>query len=188
MKTRIIVLFAILPAAGLAQSPPDKRNGPAPVPDLVRKYDFGAQVDELQNEPVPPAGIVKPQFASQPGQPRVPPVPKDFHPKDVHLDASQREALKVSEHWRSEGTQPAAGADGRVLYSFGSGLATVVCAPLRICIIELQAGEKITGEPQIGDSLRRAVSRVASAPPPHRSGRPFPHRSDSRSAHSGKLW
>jgi type IV secretion system protein VirB9 len=30
----------------------------------------------------------------------------------------------------------------------------VVCAPLRVCVIELQAGEKLVGEPHIGDSVR----------------------------------
>jgi hypothetical protein len=44
--------------------------------------------------------------------------------------------------WRGENNSPAAGSDGRVLYSFGAGLPTVVCAPLRVCMIELQAGEK----------------------------------------------
>lgn len=53
---------------------------------------------------------------------------------------------------------PAAGPDGRVLYAYGAGLPIVVCAPLRVCIIELQSGERITGEPQIGDSVRWNVS------------------------------
>ena len=64
----------------------------------------------------------------------------------------------MSEKWRTENNAPAAGPDGRVLYSFGAGLPTVVCAPLRVCIIELQAGEKIVGEPQIGDSVRWNIS------------------------------
>ena len=34
----------------------------------------------------------------------------------------------------------------------------MVCAPLRVCIVELQAGEKIVGEPQIGDSVRWNIS------------------------------
>jgi type IV secretory pathway VirB9-like protein len=46
-----------------------------------------------------------------------------------------------------------------VLYSYRAGLATVVWAPLRVCIIELQAGEKIVGEPQIGDSVRSGRGR-----------------------------
>jgi len=34
----------------------------------------------------------------------------------------------------------------------------MVCAPLRVCVLELQPGEKIVGEPQIGDSVRWIVS------------------------------
>lgn len=94
-------------------------------------------------------------------QPPVDPaaVPKDYRPRlDVPLSATAQEAIRVSEAWRGEPNAPAAGADGRVLYSFGAGLPTVVCAPLRVCMIELQAGEKITGEPQIGDSVRWNIS------------------------------
>jgi len=45
-----------------------------------------------------------------------------------------------------------------VHYAFGGGLPVLVCAPLRVCILELQAGEKIVGEPQIGDSVRWNIS------------------------------
>src|SRR6266851_4877395 len=38
------------------------------------------------------------------------------------------------------------------------GLPIIVCAPLRVCMIELQLGERITGEPQIGDSIRWNIS------------------------------
>ena len=44
--------------------------------------------------------------------------------------------------------------DGRVLYSFGPGLPTVVCAPLRVCIVEMLPGERLVGEPHIGDAVR----------------------------------
>src|SRR5260370_17857228 len=37
-------------------------------------------------------------------------------------------------------------------------MPTMVCSPLHICVIELQPGEKILGEPQIGDSVRWEVS------------------------------
>ena len=33
-----------------------------------------------------------------------------------------------------------------------------MCAPLRVCIIELQSGEKLAGEPHIGDSVRWNIS------------------------------
>jgi type IV secretion system protein VirB9 len=44
------------------------------------------------------------------------------------------------------------------MYTFGAGLATLVCAPMRICILELQPGEKLNGEPQIGDSVRWQIT------------------------------
>ena len=74
--------------------------------------------------------------------------------RDVPLTPTAEEAVRVSEKWRAESISPVAGADGRVIYNFGAGLPTVVCAPLRVCIVELQPGEKLEGEPQIGDSVR----------------------------------
>jgi type IV secretory pathway VirB9-like protein len=44
------------------------------------------------------------------------------------------------------------------MFAFGAGLLTVVCAPLRVCLIELQPGEKLVDEPQIGDSVRWNVA------------------------------
>jgi type IV secretion system protein VirB9 len=86
-------------------------------------------------------------------------VPKDYRPKeDIELTPTAMEAVRVSEMWQGAKNAPAEGPDGRVLYSFGSGLPTIVCAPLRVCMIELQPGEKILGEPHIGDSVRWAIS------------------------------
>ena len=73
---------------------------------------------------------------------------------DVPLTPNAEEAVRVSEQWMVSKNAPAAGPDGKVVFSYGAGLPTVVCAPLRVCIIELQSGEKIIGEPQIGDSVR----------------------------------
>ena len=73
------------------------------------------------------------------------------------LPSSAAEALKVSATWSAAST-PSLGQNGRVMYAFGAGLPVVVCAPLRICLIELQPGEKILGEPQVGDSVRWAIS------------------------------
>lgn len=49
---------------------------------------------------------------------------------------------------------PEAGKDGRVTYTFGAGLPTIVCSPMHISILELQPGETMTNEPAIGDSVR----------------------------------
>ena len=155
MGKRIIIAFASILSLAFAQNPAELKRAPATVPPLIQQYDFGAQVKALQNpESVPPRSAA-PRFALPPvAPPETTTLPTALHPKDVPLDQSAQEAVKVSEHWRDEGSLPAVGPDGRVLYSYGTGLPTVVCAPLRVCIIELQAGEKIVGEPHIGDSVR----------------------------------
>jgi type IV secretion system protein VirB9 len=85
--------------------------------------------------------------------------PKDFHPKtDVPLTETALEAVRVSKRWQGETNAPSPGPDGRVIYSYGAGLPTIVCAPLRVCMIELQAGERVVGEPHIGDSVRWNIS------------------------------
>jgi len=57
---------------------------------------------------------------------------------------------------------PSPGADGRVVYIFGQGMPVMVCAPLRVCAIELQVGEHLQSQPQIGDSRRWEITPVLS--------------------------
>lgn len=129
-----------VPPAAKAQTPP------ADLPALVLPDDFAAQLRNL--------GDAGGQLGAPSGA-----VLKDYRPKaDVPLTATALEAARVSERWRGEKDVPSPGPDGRVMYSFGAGLPTVVCAPLRVCMIELEAGEKIVGEPHIGDSVRWNIS------------------------------
>jgi type IV secretion system protein VirB9 len=155
MGKRILIAFAFAFSLALAQNRAEVERAPATIPPLLQQYDCGAQVKTLQNpEAVPPRSAIRRFALPSISSPDKTTLPKDPQPKDVPLDQSAQEAVKVSEHWRGEGSVPAVGPDGRVLYSYGTGLPTVVCAPLRVCIIELQAGEKIVGEPHIGDSVR----------------------------------
>jgi type IV secretion system protein TrbG len=82
------------------------------------------------------------------------------------LPPAAQHALTVNEPWKEDRQTPAAGKDGRVVYTFGAGLATVVCAPLRVCVVELEPGEKVVGEPHIGDAMRWAVSPALSGAGP----------------------
>ena len=171
---RSLLLLAL---AGLsaAQSQPSAESGPVqakrlppekrpakPAQSLVQRYDFSGQVSALEDESrlKPGASPVKPvpAFSSDSDGVRSV-VPLDYLPKiDVHLTETAREAVEMSAKWMSEHNPPSTGRDGRVLYSFGAGLPSVVCAPLRVCMIELQAGERLVGEPQIGDSVRWHLS------------------------------
>lgn len=83
------------------------------------------------------------------------------------LSPAARRALAESQQWanatgRAPSPMVAPGADGRVLFTFGESLHTVVCAPLRVCDIELEAGETIQGAPQLGDSVRWTVTAAAT--------------------------
>lgn len=80
----------------------------------------------------------------------------------VPLSGSQRAALNLGEDAASEPTVTTLGKDGRVLFTYGVGLPTIICAPLRVSTIELQPGEKITGQPEIGDSTRWEVYPASS--------------------------
>lgn len=142
------------------QSPPPSQNQVLPP---LQKYDFGQQVKILQE----PTAIDRPKPNDSTGTAVAPSAsaepdgkaPKGFQPRtDIPLNPAAMEAVRVSETWRTGQNAPVAGADGRVLYAYGAGLPIIICAPLRVCMIELQAGERITGEPQIGDSVRWLVS------------------------------
>jgi type IV secretion system protein VirB9 len=78
------------------------------------------------------------------------------------LPENALDALAVGKAWMSEKHTPAPGKDGRVLYTYGSGLPTVVCAPLRVCVVELEAGERVVGEPHIGDAVRWIIAPAGS--------------------------
>jgi type IV secretion system protein VirB9 len=129
---------------------------PKEIPPLLRQYDFGGQLRTLEDFGGLPVDV-KPEIATPRSQGGA--VPKDFRPKsDAPLTPTALEAVRVSERWQGEKNTPSPGPDGRVMYLYGAGLPTVVCAPLRVCMIELQAGERIVGEPHIGDAVRWNIS------------------------------
>lgn len=161
MQSQKIVIFlalSVLPVLS-AQSPAGSKPAPPPpknIPPLLQQYDFGGQLRTLEDPGASPdlaaPELVKPAIPNQAA-------PKDYRPKtDVVLTPTALEAVRVSERWQGEKNAPSPGPDGRVMYSYGAGLPTVVCAPLRVCMIELQAGEKMVGEPHIGDSVRWNIS------------------------------
>jgi len=139
-----------------AQAPPQSQEQ---APPLLQNYDFGGQLRLLQDPTA--TDSAKSLGSTLPGGNTSidGKVPKGFQPRtDVPLNPTALEAVRMSETWRGGQNTPAPGPDGRILYAYGAGLPIVVCAPIRVCIIELQAGERITGEPQIGDSVRWNIS------------------------------
>lgn len=151
-----------VPPLRVRRTPPAGAVNPEGVPSPER-YPFDRLINTLESDNAAfsptSSGAVS---ALAPGS-LASEVPKDFRlAKDVPLPAAAKEALSVGQAWMTENHTPAPGKDGRVLYTYGAGLPTLVCAPLRVCVVELEAGEKLIGEPQIGDSVRWIISPATS--------------------------
>jgi P-type conjugative transfer protein TrbG len=180
-----IALFCVLSLsptlAGFAQEKKDdpppiviKRGPPvqkASVPN-AEKYPLAEAVRALESgeapHPVPEIAPILPSIsnATTPGKPSSE-VPREFQPKrDIILSPTGVDALLISRDWEAAHNTPAIGNDGRVVYTYGAGLPIVVCAPLHVCMVELEPGEKIVGEPHIGDSVRWEISPTASGSGP----------------------
>lgn len=141
------------------------QNSGTPVPNeavpTVDQYPFNQLITQLENGDPPRPG--NPDVRDSP---QLSEVPKDWPtPKDVPLSQTELDALSVTESWMTEKQAPTAGKDGRVLYTFGASLPTVVCAPLRVCVLELEPGEKVISEPHIGDSVRWSIAPATSGQP-----------------------
>lgn len=67
-------------------------------------------------------------------------------------------AIESTKEWASATVPPVSTADGRVLFPYGPGMPTVVCAPLKLCVIELQPGEKLSGDVHAGDRHRWSIT------------------------------
>jgi P-type conjugative transfer protein TrbG len=159
------------PSATPAQPPPPVvKKEPVPSPD---KYPLAEAVRALESGDAPRNGTARhvptvPALSTTAPPPAVSPeVPRSFETKrDVALNATGMEAVVLSREWAENRNVPAPGKDGRVMYAYGGGLPIVVCAPLHVCILELEAGEKIVGEPHIGDSIRWEISPSVSGSGP----------------------
>ena len=87
-------------------------------------------------------------------------VPPNWKPPHAELNNAAVSAAAVAHQWETEVGTPTSGPDGRVLYVFGQGMPVMVCAPLRVCAVELQPGEHLQSQPQIGDSRRWEITPV----------------------------
>jgi P-type conjugative transfer protein TrbG len=127
-------------------------TAPASNPDTQIRQRVARDLDAIKKSYGP--SDTKP--ALKDGPTALPPSPSA--PAELPLSPGAQAAVRVGEKWLTDTTSPTPGSDGRVVYSFGAGLPTMVCAPLRVCIVELQAGERLVGEPHIGDAVRWNVA------------------------------
>ena len=89
-------------------------------------------------------------------------VPLNWKLPHADLNAVGLSAAEVSRLWEAGVSMPTQGGNGKVVYIYGQGMPVLVCAPLRVCAIELQSGEHLQSQPQIGDSRRWEITPVLS--------------------------
>ncbi len=80
------------------------------------------------------------------------------------LSANEARGTKLSAKWQEGQGVVTHGADGKVVFLFGQVQPSVVCSPLQVCDIELQAGE-IVRDVLLGDTVRWKVEPATSGAP-----------------------
>ena len=81
------------------------------------------------------------------------------------LSVREMRGTALSGQWQEgQGGLITRGPDGKIIYLYGEVQPGVVCSPLQVCDIELQAGE-IVRDVLVGDSVRWKVEPATSGPP-----------------------
>lgn len=79
----------------------------------------------------------------------------------VKLTPNETKAIAVARSWRDKSEPAATGASGAITFAYGAALPSLVCAPLYVCAIKLQAGE-VVNDIHAGDSVRWRISPATS--------------------------
>lgn len=85
--------------------------------------------------------------------------------KSPKLTPTEVAATAMSKEWRAEPAIMANGDDGAVMFLYGQSQPRVVCAPLQVCDIGLQPGERVL-DVNVGDTIRWSVTPAKSGQPP----------------------
>lgn len=80
------------------------------------------------------------------------------------LSRNEARATQLSGQWQQGQGVVTRGPDGKVIFLFGEVQPSVVCSPLQVCDIELQAGE-IVRDVLLGDTVRWKVEPATSGAP-----------------------
>ncbi len=76
------------------------------------------------------------------------------------LLAKEKKALVKAQEWINEEQYPIRNGNG-ITYLYGQGQATIVCAPLKLCVLKLDQDERVVPHGfQIGDSARWVTTPV----------------------------
>ena len=136
----------------------------APPPQQALPAGQGANaVPKLQPANAPVTANTPPAVQTRlvPSAPLHAPPPIAAPAQRVRLTPRETQSVAISNAWQQNKSMPAPGDEGSVVFGFGTTLPTIVCAPLFVCDLQLQAGE-IVNDINLGDSVRWKISPAAS--------------------------
>jgi len=87
------------------------------------------------------------------------------HLRPQEDEARVLEALETSRPRGRPADKPVIHADSSIQFTFGASRPVVICAPLQVCDIELQPGERVRSV-QVGDAVRWAVEPAVTGVAP----------------------
>jgi P-type conjugative transfer protein TrbG len=103
-----------------------------------------------------------PAGASAPTAPMYPPPPVTLRSnRNPALSSRERRSVALSNEWANTRAMPGRGEAGRVVFTFGATLPSVVCAPLFVCAVELESGETVNNI-DIGDMARWKITPAST--------------------------
>lgn len=80
------------------------------------------------------------------------------------LSGKEAKGTNLSGQWRASTGLVTRGADGKVIFLYGEVQPSIVCSPLQVCDIELQAGE-VVRDVLVGDTVRWIIDPATSGAP-----------------------
>lgn len=92
-----------------------------------------------------------------------PPVINPINQTPVSLTDKERAGQVITNRWRARRSMPATGSDGAVLFTYGATQPSIVCAPLTVCLLKLEPGERVLPHGlQNGDTTRWKITPTVS--------------------------
>ena len=129
------------------------------LPDLAWAQQ-SLTVPAIEITPVPTSSGSAPAISAEPP----PPIPV-LSGNKIGLTRKEKRGVGYADQWSGNSEMPARGDDGSVVFMFGGTLPSVVCAPLYVCDVALQAGETVN-DIDIGDAVRWKVTPASSGSGP----------------------
>lgn len=134
---RRVFVFVVLASRWIAWA---QAQAPAPSPAAA----FSQAANILQGAPQPAAAK---SVARKRAKAPAPDIVGDVEAVSVSrmppIPGSAALGLSMAQNWLTSGPPPTMGKQGQVVYVYGSGVPTVVCAILTVCEIDLEPGETL---------------------------------------------